>query len=300
MGEEHTPDLRWSVEQRLEFIEFRLFWEDSINRSDLVDHFNISVPQASADLGLYQKIAAGNVKYDSNRKTYVPTRGFKPLYLAPSTRDYLSQLRLIADGVSSPKETWCGWLPPFDVVPLVRRRASITKLRKVLQAIRSRRALYIHYQSMGRPEPLWRWITPHALGFDGFRWHVRARCHRNDDFRDFVLARMLTVDKFREDRINPEQDREWQETLVLKIGPNPKLSPGARQAIELDYGMKNGVLELACRVCLSFYMESHLGLDLDTFGKFKVPAKRQQIVLLNRAEVEDARAAAKAATGNAM
>ena len=31
-------ELRWGVEQRLEFIEFRLFWEGHVNRSDLMDH----------------------------------------------------------------------------------------------------------------------------------------------------------------------------------------------------------------------------------------------------------------------
>lgn len=30
-------ELRSGVEQRLEFIEFRLFWEGHVNRSDLMD-----------------------------------------------------------------------------------------------------------------------------------------------------------------------------------------------------------------------------------------------------------------------
>ncbi|AOZ71231.1 hypothetical protein LPB142_17345 (plasmid) [Rhodobacter xanthinilyticus] len=36
-------ELRWGVEQRLEFIEFRLFWEGHVNRSDLMDQFGVSV-----------------------------------------------------------------------------------------------------------------------------------------------------------------------------------------------------------------------------------------------------------------
>ena len=43
-------ELRWGVEQRLEFIEFRLFWEGHVNRSDLMDQFGVSVNQASTDL----------------------------------------------------------------------------------------------------------------------------------------------------------------------------------------------------------------------------------------------------------
>lgn len=38
---------RWELEQRLEFIEYRLFWEGGSNRSDLVDEVGVSVAQAS-------------------------------------------------------------------------------------------------------------------------------------------------------------------------------------------------------------------------------------------------------------
>ena len=60
----------WSVERRLEFIEFRLFWEGGVNRADLIDAFGISVPQASKDLSLYQERAPGNVVYDKSAKRY--------------------------------------------------------------------------------------------------------------------------------------------------------------------------------------------------------------------------------------
>ena len=42
--------LKWGVERRLEFIEFRLFWEGSINRAALVETFGVSVPQAATAL----------------------------------------------------------------------------------------------------------------------------------------------------------------------------------------------------------------------------------------------------------
>ena len=66
----HSFQLRWGVEQRLEFIEFRLFWEGAINRSDLVDQFGVSVPQASNDLRRYQEIAPCNMVYDKSAKRY--------------------------------------------------------------------------------------------------------------------------------------------------------------------------------------------------------------------------------------
>ena len=58
-----------------------------------------------------------------------------------------------------------------------------------------------------------------------------------------------------------------------------------RRAIELDYGMKSGFVEIRTKVCLSFYLMRHLGLDLDPSA---LPPNRQQIVLVNRAEIENA------------
>ena len=38
-------ELRWGIEQRLEFIEFRLFWEGHVNRIDVMQQFGVSVNQ---------------------------------------------------------------------------------------------------------------------------------------------------------------------------------------------------------------------------------------------------------------
>ena len=64
-------ELRWGVEQRLEFIEFRLFWEGHVNRSDLMDQFGVSVNQASTDLNRYIGFAPDNMVYDKSARTYV-------------------------------------------------------------------------------------------------------------------------------------------------------------------------------------------------------------------------------------
>lgn len=64
-------ELRWGVAQRLEFIEFRLFWEGYVNRSDLMEQFGLSVNQASADLNRYIGFAPDNMVYDKSARTYV-------------------------------------------------------------------------------------------------------------------------------------------------------------------------------------------------------------------------------------
>ena len=79
MVETEKADLRWGVEQRLEFIEFRLFWEGHVNRGDLMSAFGVSVNQASTDLNRYIGMAPDNMQYDKSARAYVRGAAFAPL-----------------------------------------------------------------------------------------------------------------------------------------------------------------------------------------------------------------------------
>src|SRR5690606_6136070 len=166
--------VRWGIERRLEFIEFRLFWEGHVNRSDLVDAFGISVNQASADLNRYLGMAPDNMLYDKSARAYVRGDRFEPLFLRPDPASYLSQLRSISDGIATQEETRIGQMPDFDTVRSPARGIDAGHLRTVLQAIHSRRAIEIEYQSRSNPAPRWRWIAPHASASHGCRWDARA------------------------------------------------------------------------------------------------------------------------------
>ena len=72
---------RWGPEQRLEFIEFRLFWDGGVRRGDLMSRFNVSTPQASTDLANYRELAPENIEYDATQKRYVATAAFLPRFL---------------------------------------------------------------------------------------------------------------------------------------------------------------------------------------------------------------------------
>jgi hypothetical protein len=229
------------------------------------------------------------VVYDKSGKAYVSTAEFRPAFIQPSADAYLAELRLLSSGILSPELASVLRPPEYSVMPILRRRLDPEILRRVLQSVRSKTALEVRYQSIGRPKPIWRWVAPHALGFDGLRWHIRAWCQNNADFRDFVIARILEVRSTKPSDADSTTDQGWHRSVKLKIGPHPQLTDGAREAIELDYGMEKGMVAITTRACLSTYFERSLGLDLDPA---KVPADRQQLVLLNREEVVAARAGA--------
>ena len=272
-------DLRWGVEQRLEFIEFRLFWEGHVNRGDLMEAFGVSVNQASTDLNRYIGMAPENMQYDKSARAYVRGAAFAPLYLKPDASRYLAQLRSVADGILDRADAWIGQFPSYDAAPTPVRGVNAKTLRSVIAAIRRSEAVEVKYQSLSRPEPRWRWIAPHAVGFDGFRWHTRAFCLTDQSFKDFLLSRIIETRGTKPSEAEPEADSDWNEQVTLEIGPHPELSDTQQKVIALDYGMRSGRAKIPVRKALFYYALKRLGLDTDPAARKPMD---QQIVLLNR------------------
>lgn len=273
------PSLRWGVEQKLQFIEFRLFWEGHVNRSDLIDKFGVSPNQASGDLNRYIALAPDNMVYDKSGKTYVRSSAFKPLFLKADATQFLSQVRSVSEGIITPDDAWIGNLPAFDATPATARGIDPVVLRSIVTANKRHEAIEVLYQSMSAPDPEWRWIAPHALAFDGFRWHARSFCEKSGEYRDFVISRILETRQTRAAKKQAVSDAAWEEVVELEVGPHPDLSPNQRQAIELDYGMENGSVTIPVRRALLYYALKRLGLDTDPSAR---KPQDQQIVLLNR------------------
>jgi predicted DNA-binding transcriptional regulator YafY len=289
---EPRKKMRWGVEKRLEFIEFRLFWEGGINRSDIMERFGVSVPQASKDLSLYEEKAPGNLVYDKRLKRYFASPAFKPVFLRPEADRYLAQLRSVSDQQAEPDETWLSSLPDTDAMPVPHRRVDVDVLRAVLSAIRQQRAVEILYQSMNpvRPEPSWRWITPHAFANDGLRWHVRAYCHIDKKFKDFLLSRCLECRGDAAPGAKPDDDVFWRETFLVELSPNPALSQIQRSIIAQDYSMTRDRVSVPVRKALLYYFQKRLRLDAT--GAADRPGETP-VVIANREEF--ARALAEAA-----
>jgi predicted DNA-binding transcriptional regulator YafY len=274
--------LSWGVKRRLEFVEFRLFWEGHVNRGDLIEAFGISVNQASTDLNRYLALSPDNMYYDKSAKTYVRGPEYKPRFLQPDASRYLSQLHSLAEGILEPSETWIGKLPSFEAAPTPTRGVNAKTLRTVVAAIHRKEEIEIKYQSLSSPEPRWRWIAPHAIGFDGFRWHARAFCFDGDVFKDFLLSRILELRGARQTENSGDTDAEWAEHVTLEIGPHPDLSESQQKVIALDYGMRSGRTKVKVRKALLYYALKRLGLDTDPSAR---APQDQQIVLLNREQI---------------
>ena len=287
-----APALRWGIEQRLEFIEFRLFWQGGVNRSDITRYFGVSVPQASKDLSQYQALAPENIAYDRSEKRYFKTKDFRPRFLKPDADRYLSQLRSISDGVLSTDDTWLSQPPAFEAVPIPHRNVDPELLRATVNAIREKKALEIRYQSLSaeRPHPTWRWISPHALAFDGQRWHARAFCHIEKNFADFLLPRILGARHLAAVASGPENDIAWNTVITVVLKPHPRLNEDQRRIVSQDYGMKGEKLSVPVRAALLYYFLKRLNLD---FHEETRSPQEQHVVLANPDVIRQALDAAR-------
>ena len=284
---EQARSLRWGIEKRLEFIEFRLFWEGRVNRADIIDAFDVSVPQASKDLALYQEQAPENAVYDKRAKRYIAGERFSPRFLRPDPQGYLDRLRLVSEGLVEQAGAWILQLPSVDIALSPKRDISPDVLRAVLAAVRDHRSIEVLYQSMSqnRPEPIWRRITPHAFGFDGFRWHARAFCHLDRRFKDFLLPRMLDGGSADAPGASGEDDQQWQNSFNVMVRPHPALTASQQAVVAKDYGMDDGRAILRVRYAMLFYVLKRLGLMGDASRE---DPRRQHIVVENYEETQAA------------
>ena len=279
------PDLRWGIEQRLEFIEFRLFWEGGINRADLMRRFGVSVPQASQDLSRYQELAPRNIVYDRSRKRYIKSAKFSPQFMQLDSDRYLSQLRSVADGLLSAGESWLGEIPSLDSIRLPHRNVQVEILRPILTAVREQKALEVRYQSLTnwRSGTDWFWISPHAFAFDGTRWHVRSFVHEDHQFADFLLPRFLQTRNYAEAITTSSDDLIWNETVHVELKPHPKLNDEQKRVVAADFGMKNARLSVTVRLALLYYFLRRLNLDFNEESRLP---HEQHVVLANPSRVK--------------
>ncbi|MCC1493541.1 WYL domain-containing protein [Cognatishimia sp. F0-27] len=278
---DNLPSPGRNLAPRFEFIEWRLFWEGHLNRSDLEERFGISTPQASVDLRNYREVAGDNIEYNATEKRFVATSGMKPRFLRVSANRLLLQLRALVNGVVKRDDVPFSQLPSVDVVPEIVRDVRAAVLQKILTAIRLRKAVSIYYRSLTSTR--WRDIAPHALAFDGHRWHARAYCCERNEFRDFVLTRIERLGELKLAQFNPENDLAWQNKIELLLCPHPGLSKAQSEAVQCDYDMRDGIRRIEMRLSLAYYFIKRLNLDIDILE----PA-RAQICLENLSEVEAA------------
>lgn len=283
MPESKWP-FRWDLLLRYRYIETIALWEGRLTTRHLCDTFGIGRQQASKDINNYlREVGVGNLEYDKYLKGYKPTGTFAPrvtrgladeyLHLMARNNELMNMFESLALNVANVEVLSH---PVRDVRPEV--------LRPIMQAARQQKRLEVDYVSLNNPDREGRIIVPHTLVYTGLRWHARAWCEKNQEYRDFVLSRFRdTPEIMDESPHGAEDDREWNERVTLVIAPDPRLSPAQQEVVQVDYGMENGVFNISTRGKLVPYALKLLHID----ARKELPdPMAQQIVVQNRSEIE--------------
>ena len=256
-------------QERLFYLEFRLYFLGHANRSDLQKRFGLKESSASRDIALYKKLAPENVVYDYGIKSYIPQESFTPLYAYTATQVLTALTHGFGDDYAGPKYPEIATeAPSQSPLPSIHILAALTR------AIHKGQSLSIeNYGEMkGRKELV---IVPHALINSGTRWLVRAYDRLNQQFDDFVINRVVSTGG---ESDQPEvaelmeSDTQWNQITEIRLKPHPALP--FPDAIAQEFGLRDGVLTMTCRSALKGYLMAQWSVDVGSSpatepGKFE-------------------------------
>ena len=248
-------------------------WEGRVTTNTLIDTLGCKRTTASSIIQGYREACPNNLTYCTSSRGYLPSDAFEVTFSSGTLEEYT---QLTSLGVSE--------FPAYPM-QMLQRSPDPAVVRPILKAITEKQRLDISYASFTSPEDGDRIISPHTLVNDGSRWHVRAWCEKNQDFRDFVLSRIQAVYGAEGNATTTaNQDEGWNQWLTVSIEPDIRLSESQQKLVVLDYAMeetteKRFVRHYPVRRALLIYTLQNLRLD-----RLRERGEAQQIMLTSECQ----------------
>ncbi|EJL6982892.1 WYL domain-containing protein [Vibrio cholerae] len=250
-------ELPQATRDRIAHIDFTLLFKGEAVRADLVERFSIAAAQATKDFTLYRELAPSNIEYDQKLKLHKRGEQFKALFDYDVVRTLATISQGYGDGFNGSVKPPLACEAPYHL-----NKPSLLLVSKVTEAIHKAKALRITYVSLSSGKTT-REIVPHTLVDNGLRWHIRGYDRKRGEFRDFVLTRIVSAHVVESAVLNEveleAQDRQWNRFVELELVPHPRIQHS--EAIELDYGMVNGVMKVEVRAAVAGYLLRRWNVD---------------------------------------
>ncbi|MCP5206325.1 MAG: WYL domain-containing protein [Hahellaceae bacterium] len=250
-------DASYTQKQRLAFIDFLLLFKGSLTRSDLTSKFQMGMANATRDIALYRELSPENCDFDNSGKFYFQLNTFKPLFKHDPRKTLIKLANNISDGFDAIGDISF----PVDS-PSQLNTPDIFIVAKLVQSILNKKPVSVIYTSLSSGSKS-RELVPHSIVDNGLRWHLRAFDRNTNAFRDFVLTRISKVtikDSIPEKHEDKLEDHQWMRMMPLQLVPHPK-NIEHPTAIQLDYGMTGGILELNIRAAMAGYLLRRWNVD---------------------------------------
>ncbi|MBH0060557.1 WYL domain-containing protein [Pseudoalteromonas sp. NZS71] len=267
--------LTYAQKERLAFIDFNLQYFGQVARADLIQRFQTGLAACTRDLASYKELAPQNLVLSHTTKSYHRLESFKPLFKHNAEYILSALCRGFGDGLSSGNQpsSYCQ-----DATRLIHPNSEI--IATIMRAITSKFAIECLYTSLtsGTTSKV---LVPHSIVNNGTRWHIRAFDRTKKQFRDFVTTR-IEYPKILQHSINSEEsadkDTQWHTIYDIILAPHPKLQ--YPKAIELDYAMEAGELQIEVRSALLGYLLKQWNVDCTEEASLK--CDEYQLWLRNR------------------
>lgn len=144
-------------------------------------------------------------------------------------------------------------------------------------ACRLNRSVEITYRSMGEPTPHKRIISPHSVVRAGRRWHTRAYCAKNKQFRDYTLGRISSVILLDQpSSFAMKDDIAWMTEVPVRLIAHPSLSSEQESLIRFEFFNDTASRVTTCRGALVSYFIQDIRAAIDV--KTQCPPEYQLAV----------------------
>jgi hypothetical protein len=258
-----TNEVNWAARERLRAVEVRLWWRGFVGRKELMEVFGISAAQATSDLQKYFELNEGACFYSTNRKRYEAVQGMKCVLQEPVLEEGLSLVfgEVVGEKWQRERMAEGSSVGMLGGVSLPVRRGTSWVERVVVLGTMGGRRMRVKYASVKSGRSRWRELVPRSFGWDGRRWHVRAFCLENGDWRDFVLGRIEEAEWPGAEVAEIPTDEEWERWVVVTLRVNPDLDEVRRRALRLDYDLDEDVLRIRVREAMKPYLLAEMFLE---------------------------------------
>ncbi|AMX01707.1 WYL domain-containing protein [Microbulbifer thermotolerans] len=270
-------------QRRFWLIELIAYWEGRLNTRHLREFFGVTRQCASKDINDYRDICPGNLRdYCPREKGYTPSPDFQRHYISADVAEYLNWMAGLSARALPADATYS---LPNCVLRHPARNVTPQVMRPLVRAIREGRRVEVDYGSISNPNGEGRIIVPHTFVNTGLRWHLRAWCEKNRQYRDFVLSRFLGQPEVLDQSPHTaEADIAWNTEITLVLEPDARLTPEKKAVLEHDYNMEGGQLCLKTRAALASYLLKEMQVNTKMLdGR----PEAQQLVLVNEDDVKE-------------
>lgn len=256
-----------SQQQRLLHLKLIFQWEGRLNNARLRELFNLSQVRASEWIREFREEHPYWMRWDTRTRSfhatpeaYLDVEGSDSYWTknAESLTLYLALVGLphAVPGSYSERVVWAAF--PDLTAPQPRIFAALN------EAIRTHQAVEITYRSMREPAPHPRIISPHNLVRAGRRWHVRAFCTKNQDFRDYTLGRIVDVSLLGQSAEKLEtDDKAWMTRVPVRLVAHPDLTLDQQSLIRFEYFNDTASRVETCRGSLVNYFIQDIRAAID-------------------------------------